>query len=247
MVVTGIDLAAARAPDGMRLYAIGDVHGRLDLLERMHARIRAEIAASRPADWRIVHVGDYVDRGPQSKGVIDFLIDATRTDPRHVALGGNHDAAMLEFLRGADTDGLFARFGGRETALSYGVDADFASPALARRTADALLAAMPPAHVDFLERLPLSVSFGDFFFCHAGIRPGLPLERQDPNDLIWIRDVFLNDPRLHPKVIVHGHTPAPQAQVLANRVNVDTGAFRSNRLTALVVDCAAKRTIEVGI
>lgn len=240
-----MDLETARAPEGMRLYAIGDVHGRLDLLERMHEAIRADIAAARPDDWRIIHVGDYVDRGSQSKGVIDFLIERIAEDSRHIALCGNHDAGMVEFLQGADGNGLFAGYGGAETALSYGVEADFSSPELARRTADALFAAIPRTHIDFVSTLPTSVAFGDFFFCHAGIRPGVPLEKQNPQDLMWIRNLFLNDTRLHPKVIVHGHTPATTAELLQNRVNVDTGAFMTSRLTALVVDGASKRSIEV--
>jgi serine/threonine protein phosphatase 1 len=109
----------------------------------------------------------------------------------------------------------------------------------------ALVKAMPPAHVDFLRALDFSASFGDFFFCHAGIRPGVPLEAQRNDDLIWIRDVFHRHTGLYPKVIVHGHTPSPQAEVMANRVNVDTLAYRSGRLTALVVDGTEKQILTV--
>ena len=239
----GIHFLDARAPDRMRLYAIGDVHGRLDLLERMHERIAGEIARDRPADWRIVHLGDYVDRGPQSRGVIDFLIAACARDQRMIALAGNHDMGFLEFLEEADGGGLFARYGGKETAKSYGVDAQFHSPNALRLTWAELRCEVPGKHRAFMLNLRFSIGFGDFFFCHAGIRPGVPLNRQDPDHLIWIRDEFLDYAGLHPKVIVHGHTMTDAPEVLANRVNVDTGAWRSGVLTALVIDGAEKRLI----
>lgn len=246
MAEEGVHFLDARAPAGMRLYAIGDVHGRLDLLERMHESIAEELARDRPDEWRIVHLGDYVDRGPDSAGVIDLLISAHAADPRFMALVGNHDVGFLDFLGLPDPTGLFARYGGVDTARSYGVRLDPDDGRVFAAQAAELRAAVPEAHSTFLRGLPYSLEFGDFFFCHAGIRPGVPLDKQAPMDLIWIRDAFLDHPGLHPKVVVHGHTPSRQAQVLANRVNVDTAAFKSNRLTALVVDGALKRTIEVG-
>jgi serine/threonine protein phosphatase 1 len=237
----------AAGPPGMRLYAIGDVHGRLDLLQEMHVQIGREIARDRPDDWRIIHVGDYVDRGPDSRGVISMLRRLVRDESRVVALGGNHDFGMVDFLGTADKDGLFALYGGRETALSYGVEADFSSSWLARQAADALLTAMPESHVDFLTTLPRSVAFGDFFFCHAGVRPGVPLAAQNPEDLIWIREKFLKWPHLHEKVIVHGHTPQAEPEIMPNRVNVDTGAYMSGVLTALAIDGKTKRVLQVGV
>lgn len=236
----------AAGPAGMRIYAIGDVHGRLDLLEAMHTRIRDEIERDAPADWRIVHVGDYVDRGPDSKGVIDFLAEAIRTDSRYVALAGNHDAGLVDFLADPDKDSLFARHGGRQTALSYGVDADFSSQGQARASAERLRAAMPREHVEFLSTLPRSVAFGDFFFCHAGIRPGVPLALQNPEDLIWIRERFLSSPLLYEKVVVHGHTPSQAPEIMPNRVNVDTAAFTTGVLTALSIDGTRKRILQIS-
>jgi len=234
----------------MRLYAIGDVHGRHDLLAAMHRRIESELEDRPSSDWRVIHLGDYVDRGPDSRSVIEFLIEARKRDPRHLMLAGNHDIGMLDFLAEPDPDGLFMRYGGVQTAQSYGVDlaADagwFGKAETVRRGHVALVEAVPQAHVDFLRSLTFSVGFGDFFFCHAGIRPGVPLQDQSPQDLIWIRDAFHNHPGLYEKVIVHGHTPVPEAEVMANRVNVDTLAWQSGKLSALVVDGADKRILTV--
>lgn len=244
--MTGVHFLDAAAPDGMRLYAIGDIHGRLDLLRAMHGQIRAELMRDEPADWRIIHLGDYVDRGPNSKGVIAFLVDRVTEDPRVVALAGNHDVNFRAFLDDGDTTGLFCRFGGVDTARSYGVEADFSNPAAADKSRAALAAVVPSAHKSFIEGLPRSIVFGDFFFCHAGIRPGVALADQDPHDLIWIRDPFLHYPGLHEKVVVHGHTPHDEAEIMANRVNLDTLAYASGRLTAFVVEGREKRLLEAS-
>jgi len=241
--VTGIHFLDAETPPGMQLFAIGDIHGRLDLLGAMHEAIAVEIGRARPADWRIVHLGDYVDRGPDSRGVIDFLVEAGRRDERNLFLAGNHELGMLDFLARPDPNGLFARYGGAATALSYGVGIDRGS---ASEAAAALAAAIPPSHMDFLNSLAFSARFGDFFFCHAGIRPGVPLENQSEHDLVWIRDPFLTWPSLHPKLVVHGHTPGEEAEIMPNRVNLDTLAWSSGRLTALAMAGADKQIIEVS-
>jgi serine/threonine protein phosphatase 1 len=250
--MSGMHFRDASAPDGMLLYAIGDVHGRLDLLAAMHRAIAADISRDRPADWRVVHLGDYVDRGPDAKGVIDFLIAARQRDKRNLMLAGNHDIGFLDFLDYPDPVGLFMLNGGVETAKSYGVDLSQENRSLfgrARRTLETghaeLVQAVPQSHVGFLQSLAASASYGDFFFCHAGIRPGIALEKQDRNDLLWIRDVFLDHLGLYPKVIVHGHTPSRQAEKRAIRINGDRRAYASGRLTALVVDGAAKTILTV--
>lgn len=245
----GVHFRDARAPEGMRLYAIGDVHGRLDLLAVMHRAIAAEIARDGVADWRIVHLGDYVDRGPDSRGVIDFLIDKRERDARNLCLGGNHEQGLLDFLEMPSATSLFVRFGGIETARSYGVDLSagrIGAGPIGQGHA-ALSAAIPPSHIEFLLSLPRSITFGDFFFCHAGIRPGTPLERQDPHDLVWIRDEFLAHTGLYEKVIVHGHTPGSVADIRPNRVNLDSFACGSGTLSALAVDGAGKRILEATV
>jgi len=235
----------ARGPENTLLYAIGDVHGRLDLLAEMHAQIAADIMRVRPADWRIVHLGDYVDRGPDSRGVIEFLMRQTAMDGRNISLAGNHDIGFLDFLAEPQPDGLFALYGGVQTAQSYGVELDLADMVGFDESCRALAAAVPRSHVDFLRGLGRCASFGDFFFCHAGIRPGVALDAQDPLDLIWIRGDFHRHQELFPKVVVHGHTPVSEPEICANRVNLDTGAFASGRLSALVIDRQEKRLLTV--
>ncbi|MCX8571865.1 metallophosphoesterase family protein [Aminobacter sp. MET-1] len=244
--MTGVHFLDARGPEGMRIYAIGDTHGHLELLAEMHARIAQEIIRDRPADWRIIHLGDLVDRGPDSRGVIEFLIAATARDSRNIVLTGNHDVGFLDFLANPDPEGLFARFGGVETASSYGVSLGLDNVTSLQASHAQLVRSVPESHVRFLRGLPYSASFGDFFFCHAGVRPEVPLERQDPQDLIWIRKEFLNYPGLHPKVVIHGHTPQAEPEVMANRVNVDTGVYYSGALSAFVIDGADKRLISVA-
>lgn len=232
----GISFDDAAGPDGMRIYAIGDVHGRFDCLTRLHGMIRAEIERDAPRDWRIIHLGDYVDRGPQSNEVLNFLSHACATDSRMLALMGNHDEGFVRFLDDPQDAYLFIEYGGYDTCASYLVYLDARSRETREASRRKMLDAMPASHVDFLRELPQSFSYGDFFFCHAGIRPGVVLDQQDPHDLMWIRREFLDHESLLEKVVVHGHTPSREPVVKPNRVNVDTKAFESGRLTALVID-----------
>ncbi len=245
--MSGVHFLDARAPEGMRLYAIGDVHGRADLLKKMHSMIDAELAADPPADWRIIHVGDYVDRGPDSRGVIDFLIERRNNEPRIVALAGNHDVSLLDFLDGPENWRQFASFGGQFTARSYGVEIAFSDDDEIRAGRQALRRAVPAAHRHFLRSLDLAVVFGDFYFCHAGVRPGVALDAQDPYDLIWIRSEFLDYPGLFDKVIVHGHTPVGEVEIMPNRVDIDTRAFETGRLSAIAIEGAKKRTLTAQV
>lgn len=243
----GIDFDRAKGPDGMRIYAIGDVHGRFDCLSALHEMIMKEIARDRPADWRIIHLGDYVDRGPQSREVLEFLSNACARDPRIIATLGNHDEGFLDFLRSPTEAQLFIDYGGFETCASYGVVLRSMKREELIASHREMVDAVPRSHILFLRDRPRSVSFGDFYFCHAGIRPEIALDSQDAHDLIWIRRDFLDHRRLYAKVIVHGHTPCEQPDVLSNRLNVDTKAFETGRLTALVIDGNLKRFIETRL
>lgn len=240
-----ISIRDAATPEGTRLVAIGDIHGCLGLLDRLLEAIDAEIAADAPDDWRIITLGDHTDRGPNSRGVIDRMIERS-ADERHLSLRGNHDTGMVDFLTGPANHRLFVEFGGVETAASYGVTLDTSDEERFAASRRALIDAVPSTHLEFLTNLNLSATFGDYFFCHAGIRPGVPLDVQVQDDLIWIRKEFLDHEGLHPKLIVHGHTPADQPEILRNRINIDTGAYSTSVLTALVAEGTRKWLLQAS-
>ena len=232
-------LGEARTPDDMRLYAIGDVHGCDDLLGRAHAAIADDLAANPAPDHRLIHVGDYVDRGPDSAGVIERLVALDATDDKVVSLIGNHDILMRDFLDDPfDAGDIWLVNGGDRTLESYGIDASGwrQSARMLQDLSARLSESLPARHRDFLAARPVSAQFGDFFFCHAGIRPGVPLGDQVVDDLTWIRGEFLDDPRDNGVVVVHGHTPAPKPEVRRNRINIDTGAVFGGALTVLCLE-----------
>jgi serine/threonine protein phosphatase 1 len=234
----------AYAPEGVRLYAIGDVHGRNDLLARLADHIELDLA-HRPVGRAItVFLGDYVDRGPDSAGVIDRL--ARGDFPTEIiALRGNHEATMLAFLRDPKALDGWRHYGAVETLASYGVDVRETLRGRGFEDARAALwAALPDHHLDFLQNTLPSWTAGDYFFVHAGVKPNVPLERQEERDLYWIRDEFLRHRGFFDhKRIVHGHTPTPAAELLANRINVDTGAYASGVLTCVALEGLDQRLI----
>ena len=222
---------------GYRAYVVGDVHGRLDLLEELLAKIHAELQRQPVPKTLLVFVGDLIDRGPNSAQVIDRLRTYRRTGIRPVFLLGNHEEVLLRILRGeAELITKWRWFGGSECLESYGVDAE----ALGRLSDDDALAvvrsAIPDEHVEFLESFVDSCRFGDFLFVHAGIRPGIDLDRQQQSDLRWIREPFLHDDTDHGFIVVHGHTISEQVDECSNRVGIDTGAYRTGVLTALAIE-----------
>lgn len=232
-------------PGGVVLYAVGDVHGRLDLLERLHAAIDAD-AANHDVVATEIYLGDYVDRGPDSKGVIDRLIERFldhRTRRRMIFLAGNHEELFSAFLDGALDPEEWRRVGGWETALSYGIDVRGLARAPKERWIAALVDAVPRPHRIFLDALHDSYAEAGYFFTHAGVRPGVPLDEQAPDDLRWIRDEFLGDESDHGMIVVHGHTPSEAPELLANRINLDTGAYMTNRLTCLAIDAGGPRIL----
>jgi len=236
-------------PPGLRVYAVGDVHGRADLLAEMFAMVDADLGERPVEASRLIMLGDYTDRGPQSREVIDMLVERTE-DPKwgsnFICLRGNHDDWLETFLAEPDEVGdHFLRWGGIETLASYGVDVT--GPRRSNRElARELAGHFPPAHRRFLSRLKTSHVEGDYFFAHAGVRPGVPLERQDPHDLVWIREEFHHHPGSFGKVIVHGHTPNEEIEVLRNRINVDTGAYATGVLSAVVLEGRDYRFLQTG-
>ncbi|MDE2579137.1 MAG: serine/threonine protein phosphatase [Hyphomicrobiales bacterium] len=237
---------APAAPPGLRIYAIGDIHGRSDLLDELAAQIAHDLATSRPQRAVTIFVGDYVDRGPDSAGVIERL-SARRFPTPILALRGNHEEVLLNFLRDPNVMENWRKFGGMETLVSYGVDVSAAVRRAGYDDArDAFLERLPPAHLKFLQETHACVTYGDYFFCHAGVRPGVPLNMQKAEDLMWIRSEFMGYEGDFGKVIVHGHTPKPEPEVLPNRINVDTGAFATATLTALVLEGVEQRFLSTA-
>lgn len=222
---------------GRLVYAVGDVHGRLDALQPLVADIRADAARHRgQGPPLLVLLGDYVDRGPESAGVIELILKLSADPALEVcALMGNHESALLAFLDDPAGAAGWLDHGGGPTLASYGV-----TPPPSRageqgwgEARDALVRALPPAHLSFLRGLRLMAVVGDYAFVHAGVRPGAPLDRQAAQDLLWIRQPFLEAPGPFEKVIVHGHTPAEEPQILPHRLGIDTGAFATGVLTAV--------------
>jgi len=235
-------------PAGVRVYATGDIHGRIDLLERMEGLIRQDLAVN-PVEQSIeVFLGDYVDRGPDSKAVLEYL-SASRTHcDRRICLKGNHEDILLEFL---DVPGILDHWrdlGGMETLYSYGVQPPRTrAPDHATRCRDEFERAVPDTHIDFLRNLPLHIEIGSYLFVHAGLRPGRPLEPQDEKDLLWIREPFLASWKDHGFIVVHGHTPQQEYEVRANRINVDTWAYLSGCLTCVVLEGETQRFIQASV
>jgi len=234
---------AFRAADaaGELIYAIGDIHGRYDLVIPLLATVFADAQkAVRERPPQVIFLGDYVDRGPDSAKVIEALVRLeARSGYRLTFLKGNHEQAMLDFIEDADAGRDWIRFGGAPTLAAYGVAPPKANDKRAafERARRALLVHLPPAHLDFLQRLEVMAQVGDYAFVHAGIRPGRALAVQTDDDLLWIRDAFIGHPGPHEKVIVHGHTWIDdQPRILQQRIGVDTGAYETGVLTALRIE-----------
>lgn len=222
----------AAVPAGERVYAIGDIHGRRDLFDAMIAAIEADDARRGPAQTTVVLLGDLVDRGPDSAGVIDAAREwAQRRTVR--LLVGNHEEMFLDSFDDVDVLRHFLRYGGRETVLSYPVDRERYRELTLEQLQERMREAVPREHLEFLRAAEDAIVIGDYLFVHAGIRPGVPLDQQKPRDLRWIRERFIAHEGDHGHVVVHGHTITPEVEEMPNRIGIDTGAFMSGRLTAL--------------
>lgn len=229
-------MGRSRLPDGLRAYVVGDVHGRGDLLGSLMDRIDVDSRA-RPVPSSIeVFLGDYIDRGPNSRGVIDQLL-GRRRGRETIFLKGNHETFIPAFLEEPTILHQWRHLGGLETLLSYGVRPSLRmEPAEQSELAVAFAQALPKSHRLFLNSLPIAFTCGDYYFVHAGVRPGVPLAEQRHEDLLWIRNDFLLCEEDFGKVIVHGHSPVKEPDIRPNRINIDTGAYATGRLTCLVLE-----------
>jgi serine/threonine protein phosphatase 1 len=226
-----------RGPRGYRAYAVGDIHGRLDLLETLLERIEADVQARPRRKTSIVFLGDLIDRGPSSAGVVERLRTFRPSFATAVFLMGNHEEVLLRILDGeASLIPTWLRFGGAETLASYGLDAGELAGATDAEAIAKVRCAIPEEHSAFISTFADTVSFGDFLFVHAGIRPGVELSEQSKTDLRWIREPFLEDQTERDYVVVHGHTIRNDVEITGNRIGIDTGAFYTGVLTALAID-----------
>jgi serine/threonine protein phosphatase 1 len=237
--------------EGQLVYAVGDVHGRYDLLKELMARIAADAAAhARGRRPILIFCGDYVDRGPNSAEVIESLLWLQRNASFDLhLLKGNHEQALLAFLDDPESAIDWISFGGAETLRSYGVTPPRPEAEIAdyQRARDKLLDGMPASHLRLMERLELIVGIGDYAFAHAGVRPGVPLERQSEDDLLWIRRGFLDSHSRFEKIVVHGHSwRDSRAEILDHRIGLDTGAYQTGVLTAVRLEDECIEVIHTG-
>ncbi len=228
-----------RVPEGTLIYAVGDIHGRADLLADMHEAILKDAREVDCDERMVIYLGDYVDRGNESKGVVDLLLDKPLPGFKSYYLMGNHEAFLLEFLIDMEAGPGWFFNGGIQTLQSYGVrlnkDDELSFDTLVR-IQDEFLRKVPARHLNFFRALDFCRVEGDYFFVHAGIRPGVPLENQSDEDMLWIREEFLSYEEEFEKIIVHGHTITWEPEVKSNRIGIDTGAFASGVLTSLVLE-----------
>jgi serine/threonine protein phosphatase 1 len=223
-------------PQGLRIYAVGDVHGRVDLLEQVMARIDADLAKTPSSNAIEIYLGDYIDRGPASRHVVDRLIARSRKR-NTVFLKGNHETYVTEFIENPESLTGWRQYGGLETLMSYGLQPAMKADAAEQvELAKAFKYMLPKSHQEFFKSLQLSVSCGDFFFVHAGVKPRVPLKEQREEDLLWIRDDFLLYEDDFEKIVVHGHTPVREPDIRPNRINIDTGAYATGRLTCIMLE-----------
>jgi serine/threonine protein phosphatase 1 len=227
-----------QTPPGSRIYAIGDIHGRADLLRQLHRLIHEDAYRRQAPRNVVVYLGDYVDRGDESPAVIDLLLDEPLPSFESIYIKGNHEESLLRFLEDTAVGPAWLFYGGAQTLLSYGVRPPGApmNPRELARAQRELAERLPPRHRRFMQGLALTHEEGDYFFAHAGVRPGVPLAEQTAQDLLWIRDDFLLAEQNFGKIVVHGHTITERPEVKRNRIGIDTGAFASGRLTCVVLE-----------
>lgn len=234
-------------PRGHRAYVIGDIHGRLDLLETLLAMVEDDFRSRPKRKTSIVFLGDLIDRGPSSAGVIEHLRNYRPGFAKPLFLMGNHEEVLLRVAAGeADLIPSWLRFGGIETLASYGLDAAKLTGVPDTEAVARVKEVIPQSHLRFLSGLADTVSFGDYLFVHAGIRPGVEISEQSKTDLRWIREPFLEDRSERGFVVVHGHTISQRIEITPNRIGIDTGAFYTGKLTALAVEGVRRWFLQTG-
>lgn len=230
-------------PSGHFVVAVGDVHGRLDLVEKLWPQIDAASRLSSARRRMLIFIGNYVDRGAQARELIDRLLKGF-TGFETVFLKGNHDDTLLQFLVDPTIGDAWRTFGGLETLRSYGIE--HAAGKNWSQTRSEFAAALPREHLEFFKNLKLHLTVGDYLFVHAGLKPRVPLDEQSQKDLLWIREEFLDSPVNFGRMVVHGHTPADVPQVRPNRIGIDTGAHVTNNLTAVVLEERTRRFLSTA-
>jgi serine/threonine protein phosphatase 1 len=241
---TPIQYTEPHIPKNQRVYCIGDIHGQADLLAQLHEMIMTD-AEQFAGKKTIVYLGDYVDRGDQSRQVIDTLVNQPLAGFECVYLKGNHEQAMLDFIQYPGAAASWISFGGREALLSYGIPLlHIPSNSDIEELSRKLDEKLPDSHRDFMTNTLNSWQYGSYYFVHAGIRPGVPLENQNKEDQLWIRDDFLNSTEDHGAIVVHGHSIKPEPDVRPNRIGIDTGAFSTGVLTCLVLENDTQRFLQ---
>ena len=238
--------ALPRIEPGRRVYSIGDIHGRLDLLRQLHEMIVMD-ANNFDGDRTLVYLGDCIDRGMHSCEVIDELLDVPLPGFETVHLMGNHEQTLLDFLQHPKAAAGWLAWGGRETLASYDVSLP---PGFSRTNLEMLRAEfqshLSDRHLAFYQGMQLMHKVGDYLFVHAGIRPGVPLQEQSNEDLLWIRDDFTESAQQHDHVVVHGHSISKEVEFRPNRIGIDTGAYATGVLTCLVLEEEEKRLLQTG-
>ena len=228
-----------RTPRDTVIYAIGDIHGRLDLLDRIHRQITDDAVRRMESRRQLVYLGDYVSRGPDSAGVVERVRNWLPEGFERITLKGNHEDLLLRFLDGEiDTGRHWLDYGGLEAMSAYGVvivERDARDDASVIALREDFAKRLPTSHLEFFRTLQIKHSAGDYFFVHGGVRPGVPLEEQRARDCLWIRKTFLNSDEDHGAMVVHGHSISDQPETRHNRIGIDTGAYRSDVLTCLVL------------
>lgn len=234
-------------PAGLRIYAIGDIHGRFDLLQRLHAAISRDLRDKEARECVEIYLGDYIDRGPQSREVIEWLISAKPVAERRICLMGNHEDMFLGALADPGTMPHWLANGGAETILSYKpMPRRILAGMNLRQVHAEIVRTLPESHRRFLGSLLRIAEFGGYVFVHAGLRPGRAPDDQDAEDLVWIREPFLSSAYDFGRIVVHGHTPGETPQIEANRINIDTGAVFTGRLTCLVLEGGSRRFLQTS-